>query len=571
MRKTIVCTFTILLSFFLVSFHTAAQQKPRVTPSGIGYQEYLPDGYHSNNKKYPVVIFLHGYKEKGTSSTDPDLVLRDLPRAAYVGLPKYVKHGKKYTFILISPQLKSKYGTWPPSFIIEVLNHVKKNLRIDEKRIYLTGLSLGGLGVWATAGEYPHVFAAIAPICAGGNAIKKAHAIARENVAVWGFHGGSDRIVSHSVTTNMVNAINAAPKKPNPLAKVTIFPGMGHIIWDKAYNQTDLLDWMLSQSRGSGGGSSGGGQQEEEDDSEEKPETNKPPVANAGKSRSITLPDNRATLTGSASDEDGKVESYRWTKVSGGHATLRDADTPKLEVTDLAEGRYVFRLTVKDDDGASDSDEVTLTVLPKPNQAPAVSAGGDRSIRLPDNELELRAAASDDDGEIKSYAWTKRSGNAVTMRGSNSPTLNLSDMVQGRYVFRVTVEDDQGEKASDEVTVTVYPAQQTQEAEETEEPASEWEQEAANDSEPEPENESGEEPDNEPGPAPSNEPEDESEAPAPPAGSGKQNDGGDQQDNNDLPPVVREIIPLNHNAPARSAPEENVSLPEATRRWLRVQ
>src|SRR5690606_23024850 len=173
--------------------------------------------------------------------------------------------------------------------------------------------------------------------------------------------------------------------------------------------------------------------------------------------------------------------------------------------------------------------------------------------------------------EIKSYAWTKRSGNAVTMRGSNSPTLNLSDMVQGRYVFRVTVEDDQGEKASDEVTVTVYPAQQTQEAEETEEPASEREQEAANDSEPEPENESGEEPDNEPGPAPSNEPEDESEAPAPPAGSGKQNDGGDQQDNNDLPPVVREIIPLNHNAPARSAPEENLSLPEATRRWLRVQ
>src|SRR5690606_37878617 len=109
----------------------------------------------------------------------------------------------------------------------------------------------------------------------------------------------------------------------------------------------------------------------------------------------------------------------------------------------------------------------------KPNQAPAVSAGGDRSIRLPDNERELRAAARDDDGEIKSYAWTKRSGNAVTMRGSNSPTLSLSDMVQRRYVLRVTVEDDQGEKAGEEVTVTVYRAQQTQEAEETEEPASE--------------------------------------------------------------------------------------------------
>ena len=122
----------------------SAQQVAKVTPSGIGYLEYLPDGYHSSANDYPVVISLHGIKEKGTSSTSERQVLNDLPRVANVGLPKYVKTGKKYPFILISPQLKNQFGSWPPSFVMEVVNHVKKTLRIDEKRIYLTGLSLGG-------------------------------------------------------------------------------------------------------------------------------------------------------------------------------------------------------------------------------------------------------------------------------------------------------------------------------------------------------------------------------------------------------------------------------------------
>src|SRR5688572_6035675 len=149
----------------------SAQQTAKVTASGIGYLEYLPQGYHSNSNKYPVVISLHGIKEKGTSSTDPRLVLRDLERVDNVGLPKYVKAGTRYPFILISPQLKSSHRLWSPSYVMEVVNHVKRNLRIDDRRIYLTGLSLGGFGVWRTAGEYPDVFAAIAPICAGGNAL----------------------------------------------------------------------------------------------------------------------------------------------------------------------------------------------------------------------------------------------------------------------------------------------------------------------------------------------------------------------------------------------------------------
>ena len=240
----------ILAVISTASFYMAsAQQTAKVTASGIGYLQYLPKGYNSNSNRYPVVISLHGIREKGTSSTDPKLVLAGLALVDNVGLPSYVRNGKQYPFILISPQLKSKYGSWPAHYVIEVLNYVKKHLRIDPNRVYLTGLSLGGMGVWRTAAEYPDVFAAIVPVCPGGNALSKASLLASRNLPAWGFHGGSDRIVPYTVTTKMVGAMNSAPTKPNPLAKATIFAGMGHSIWDKTYNQTSALTWMLSKRR----------------------------------------------------------------------------------------------------------------------------------------------------------------------------------------------------------------------------------------------------------------------------------------------------------------------------------
>lgn len=103
------CFILAVVGTALISI-ASAQQTAKVTASGIGYLEYLPQGYHSNSNEYPVVIALHGIKEKGTSSTNPRLVLKDLERVDNVGLPKYVKFGAKYPFILISPQLKSNLG-----------------------------------------------------------------------------------------------------------------------------------------------------------------------------------------------------------------------------------------------------------------------------------------------------------------------------------------------------------------------------------------------------------------------------------------------------------------------------
>lgn len=242
--KNIVLAVLVTLLLF---FSASAQQTVKITSSGIGYLEYLPQGYNSNKNKYPVVISLHGIKERGTTSTDPAKIKASVAKVANVGLPKYVKSGTKYPFILISPQLKTSYGKWPADYVMEVLNYVKKKLRIDPKRIYITGLSLGGGGVWTTVAAYPNVFAAVLPICPANNVLGKATAIAKADVPVWGFHGDKDNVVSYTITTKMTNAINGCKPKPDPLAKATIFPGKGHIIWDQVYKSTDAIKWMLSK------------------------------------------------------------------------------------------------------------------------------------------------------------------------------------------------------------------------------------------------------------------------------------------------------------------------------------
>jgi hypothetical protein len=432
--------FTLAVAITASCFMASAQQTVKVTASGIGYLEYLPPGYSTRTTKYPLVISLHGIKEKGTSSTDPKLVKADVPRVANVGLPKYVKYGTKYPFILISPQLKSNYGMWPSNYIMEVLNYVKKYLRVDEQRIYLTGLSLGGYGVWRTAGDYPQVFAAIVPVCPGGNALSKASAIALQNVASWGFHGDHDAIVSYTVTTKMINALNSCPQKPNPLAKATIFPGLGHIIWDKVYKETDAIKWMLSFRNGTTSSTP----------------SNSDPIVKAGSDKTITLPTNSLYIQGSASDPDGSIASYRWTKVSGGTASLSGTTSAKLRAYNLAAGTYVFRFTVKDNDGATNSDDVTIKVVKatSTNSLPVVYAGPDRVLTLPTNSIYIQGQATDKDGTIVSYQWIKTYGGSVSLSGATTSKVRIYNLARGVYIFKLRAKDNQGGIKDDYFKIT---------------------------------------------------------------------------------------------------------------------
>jgi hypothetical protein len=423
--------------FFLVVFTTLAfsnviaQQTAKMSPKGTGFLQYLPEGYSSNTNKYPIVVSLHGIKEKGNTLTE-------VQKVANVGLPKYVKYGAQYSFILISPQLKTTMGRWTGDYIMEVLNYVKTYLRVDPNRIYLTGLSLGGGGVWSVSTDYPAVWAAILPICSGYNVASKAGLLANEDLPTWGFHGDNDTVVPESVTINMINAINGY--KPNPLSKVTIFPGMGHVIWDKVYKETPALSWMLSHVKGT-----------------TSVTTNAAPVANAGADKTLTLPTNSTTIYGGGSDSDGSIASYSWIKKSGSTVSLSGTGTKDLKLSNMVAGTYVFTLTVKDDKGATDTDDVTVIVKSSTttNTAPIANAGSDRVIVLPTNATSITASASDKEGSVTYFRWAKIAGPSCYLSGTSSATLKVSSMTGGEYTFRVTVKDSNGATDTDDINVVV--------------------------------------------------------------------------------------------------------------------
>ncbi len=413
----------------------SGQLTSNVTSNLIGYLQYLPDGYNTNSNNYPVVISLHGIKERGTTSTDVTTIKNSTWTVANVGIPHYIKNGQKYPFIVIAPQLKTSYGTWPPDYIISVINYVKTTLRIDSRRIYLTGLSLGGYGVWKTAGAYPNVFAAIAPVCSGGNDLTHACAIAASNVPVWAFHGDADQVVSYTVDTKMVNAINNCSPKPNPLAKMTIYPGLTHIIWDKVYKESGVLNWMQQYYNGSTTTTT----------------TNQYPTVSAGSNKTITLPTNYTSLQGTASDPDGSIASYQWSKVSGGTVSMSGTTSSKLNTSNMSSGTYTFRLTVKDNKGAAKSDDVSVYVAS--NKSPVVSAGSDKYISI--RSQTIVGSASDPDGYIASYKWTKVSGPSCGMSNTTTTKLWLYDLPSGTYYFRLTVTDNKGATKYDDMKLVV--------------------------------------------------------------------------------------------------------------------
>ncbi len=185
---------------------------------------------------------------------------------------------------------------------------------------------------------------------------------------------------------------------------------------------------------------------------------NLPPTANAGSDITITLPVNSVTLVGSGTDADGTIASYAWSKVSGTGGTITTPNTATTAVTGLSQGTYVFRLTVTDNSGATATDNVTVTVNAAPNQPPTANAGSDITITLPVNSVTLTGSGSDADGTIASYAWSKVSGTGGTITTPNAASTTVTGLTQGTYVFRLTVTDNSGATATDNVTVTVNAA-----------------------------------------------------------------------------------------------------------------
>lgn len=187
--------------------------------------------------------------------------------------------------------------------------------------------------------------------------------------------------------------------------------------------------------------------------------SNQNPVVNAGVDLTITSPASSVTLVGSATD-DGTIASYAWTKVSGTGGAITSASSASTTVTGLSVGSYVFRLTVTDNNGATGTDTINVTVLAAPNIAPIVNAGLNKAITLPTSSVSFSdSTAIDNDGTIASYLWTKVSGpNTPTITTPTTLHTTVTGLIEGSYTFKLTVTDNSGATASSIITVIVYAA-----------------------------------------------------------------------------------------------------------------
>ena len=181
------------------------------------------------------------------------------------------------------------------------------------------------------------------------------------------------------------------------------------------------------------------------------------PVANAGADKSTTS--TSITLYGSGTDKDGKIVSYKWTQYGGAATTLANATTPNVTISGLKEGKYYFRLTVSDDKGASDYDNMLInvgkTTSTAANIAPTANAGPDKRITTDISSLKIFGSGVDKDGSIVSYKWTQYGGPDLTLKNASSPTVTVSDLDAGKYYLRLTVKDDDGAADYDNMLIVV--------------------------------------------------------------------------------------------------------------------
>lgn len=223
----------------------------------LPYRLLLPENYDAK-KKYPLVLFLHGAGERG-SDNEKQLVhgasvfLRDSVRKNYPAIVVFPQCGAdsywsnvqfrfdsagKRTFVYPSGAAPTK----AMSLLIELIDELGDEFRLDKKQMYVGGLSMGGMGTFELVSRKPKKFAAAFPICGGGN---DSLAGKMTKPAWWIFHGMKDNVVPPSLSEEMAAAIKAKGGR----VKLTLYPNANHNSWDPAFAEPELLKWLFGQRK----------------------------------------------------------------------------------------------------------------------------------------------------------------------------------------------------------------------------------------------------------------------------------------------------------------------------------
>jgi len=225
----------------------SVQRTTRDFPQGTGFQTrtitvenkerkfavFIPRDY-SAQKKYPTIVFLHGFFESG----------RDAKRCLSAGLgPVIAKDPEHWPFVSVFPQTMGSWrGASNERLVMACLDDVEANFSVDKDRVILAGLSYGGRGTWEIGAKHRDRFAALVPM-SGDAAYDACNKL--KDIPIWAFHYAGDPIMPSSGSEKMVEKIRAAGGHP----KLTEFDSIGHDCWTKACSETDVVNWMLSQKR----------------------------------------------------------------------------------------------------------------------------------------------------------------------------------------------------------------------------------------------------------------------------------------------------------------------------------